>query len=841
MIKKRRPLLAAFCIPAAVMIAVILYKEIYPFGDRCFLRVDLYNQYLPFFTEFHRKLREGETLLFSWRAGLGANFPALYAYYLASPCNWLLLLCPQEYLIECMTGMIVIKIGLCGLSFAWYLKRHFGRDGYDITVFSLFYALSGFMAAYNWNIMWLDCIFIAPVIIFGLEDLIWRRRPFLYCISLGFSILTNYYISMLICIFLVFYCVVLLLAPPRSLALSFRLLCGRLKQFVLYSLLAAGLSGAVLVPGALAIRATRFDQMHMPSRTEIYFAPWEIVARHCMNVGTEIRNAHWPNIYCGAAVFLLIPLYIGCRQIRWREKLPRLAMLVLFAVSFSVNILDFFWHGMNFPDNLPARQSFLYLFLVLVMSYEAFIHYMRTCTFRGGKPSRQALSLLLSAFAGLFVLALCLLLRGGEVSSENVLFTMLYVLLYTILLLALSAAGFAGERSKKLRNVAALLVLCAAVTEAAGNTMTTSVMTTSRTEYLAYIHGRERLLAALDQEDGFYRVEEAGRMTKNDGMLGDYPTATFFSSTVNASMAHFYKRMGMSSSKVFYCFDGATPLTAALLNVRYMLTDSPALTGDLYTLLQKEGDVCLYENRYTLPPGFVVEQDSLEKWDMEEGDPARVQNLLAQALGVREPLFSAAGVLYEDGDGLLKIVEAGHYYVYPESCATRDIAASVGGEEKIFEKVYYPRMLDLGWCDAGEEVRLSQSGEIRNERKRLKLAAYRLSVPALEETIRCLAQSTLTIGEVTGRSLSGQVSAQRAGLLVTSIPGEDGWQASVDGRKVPVRLFGGAMLSVDVPAGVHAVAFIYTPPGRTPGIWLSLVCAAILILLYVFSRGYHRR
>ena len=76
MIKKRRPLLAAFCIPAAVMIAVILYKEIYPFGDRCFLRVDLYNQYLPFFTEFHRKLREGETLLFSWRAGLGANFPA---------------------------------------------------------------------------------------------------------------------------------------------------------------------------------------------------------------------------------------------------------------------------------------------------------------------------------------------------------------------------------------------------------------------------------------------------------------------------------------------------------------------------------------------------------------------------------------------------------------------------------------------------------------------------------------------------------------------------------------------------------------------------------------------
>ena len=60
--RKRRPLLAAFCIPTAIMLAVIVYKQIYPFGDRCFLRVDMYNQYMPFFTEFHRKLREGGSL-----------------------------------------------------------------------------------------------------------------------------------------------------------------------------------------------------------------------------------------------------------------------------------------------------------------------------------------------------------------------------------------------------------------------------------------------------------------------------------------------------------------------------------------------------------------------------------------------------------------------------------------------------------------------------------------------------------------------------------------------------------------------------------------------------------
>ena len=229
-IKRKRPLLLAFCIPAAVMLAALVYRGVYPFGDRCFLRVDLYNQYMPFFTEFHRKLREGESLFFSWRAGLGANFLALYAYYLASPVNFLLVFCPEEWIMEFMTALIVIKISLCGLTFAWYLKRHFGTDSYAVTLFSAGYALSGFMADYNWNIMWLDCIYLAPVVIFGLEELVGKKRPFLYTISLGICILTNYYISIMICIFLVLYFCIL------ALPLSLREKGRSLKRFLLYSL-----------------------------------------------------------------------------------------------------------------------------------------------------------------------------------------------------------------------------------------------------------------------------------------------------------------------------------------------------------------------------------------------------------------------------------------------------------------------------------------------------------------------------------------------------------------------------------------------------------------------------
>lgn len=184
-----------------------MIRGVYPFGERTFLRTDLYNQYAPFFSEFWRKLRSGDSLAYSWNVGMGSNFWALYAYYLASPFNFLVVFVPQTHIIEFMTALIVIKIGLSGFTFAWYLNRHFGEPGqnpsYGITCFGVLYALSGYMAAYSWNIMWLDCLILIPLIIWGLELLVKDGRCAVYCVCLGLSILSNYYLSIMICIFVV--------------------------------------------------------------------------------------------------------------------------------------------------------------------------------------------------------------------------------------------------------------------------------------------------------------------------------------------------------------------------------------------------------------------------------------------------------------------------------------------------------------------------------------------------------------------------------------------------------------------------------------------------------------
>lgn len=208
--------LFSFLAPALIMLVIFVLQEIYPFGERSFLHIDMYHQYFPFLVEFYHKLKNGESLFYSWNTGIGSNFLALYVYYLASPSNWLCVLVPERFLMEFLSYMVIIKIGLCGLTFTYYIRKHFRSDSWVILCFSLFYALSGFMAAYNWNVMWLDVIVLAPVIILGVERLVSEGKCYMYCIALGLSILSNYYLSIMLCLFLVLYFAVLLIAREPS-------------------------------------------------------------------------------------------------------------------------------------------------------------------------------------------------------------------------------------------------------------------------------------------------------------------------------------------------------------------------------------------------------------------------------------------------------------------------------------------------------------------------------------------------------------------------------------------------------------------------------------------------
>lgn len=819
---KKKICFFSFLLPFLSMMAIFIGNGIYPFGDQSFMHSDMYHQYVPFLEEFVRKVRDGEPLYYSWRIGMGSNYLSLYGYYSASPFNWLMLLLPEKYLIEFMSYMVVFKIGLCGFTFSWLLTEKFHTNDLSVLFFSTFYAMSGFVAAYNWNVMWMDTLVLAPLIVLGLEKLVFEKKYSLYCITLGLCILSNYYLSIMVCIFLCLYFLVLvpnLFGSDGWKAFSARLL-GAIGRFALFSLLAGGLAAVLLIPEIAALHATEFSEFNFPEKINWYFSFFDVIARHATGVSRETGLDHWPNIFCSSAVFFLIPLYIVNRKIPLKEKLGRLVLCTFFIVSFSVNTLNFIWHGFNYPDSLPARQSFLYILLVLLMCYEAFSKL-------DGFTMRE---LFVSLACGLGYL----LLAGKLVEDDA--FTQGTFVLSACLLAAYALLLYAWKKGKEkqpadslpYQRAIAIAVLALVAFESTYNMALTSVSTTSRSSYLESIPAYRELVARNEEKDSdFYRYEKLSRVTKNDGALAGYPTASLFSSTSNAAVQDWYDRMGMSESKVFYCFDGQTPLSAAFLNVRYLFSRSNAEDSSLYTLIDEQDGVYLYKNNKTLPAGFILQDGqnlSSSEFSEETSDPFEVQNQMAASVSTSDPLFVSIESEESGNQVFFDVYTEGHYYAYCKSSKIDTVSISSASVNKTYKKVKYDYILDLGRHETGDHVTLTN-----DEDSVLNAVVVRLDEAVLSRTLQTLSEQPFTVDSYDSSHLTGHVDVTKAGRLILSIANEPGWTMKVDGEAADYDVYDGVFLSVPLTEGSHTIELSYRPAGLTAGLIVSLICLLVFI------------
>ncbi|WP_394523046.1 YfhO family protein [Lacrimispora sp. JR3] len=807
LVKPADGLIAAFFVPVVIMIIIFAQRGIFPFGEESFLRTDMYHQYAPFFSEFRHKLTHGGSLLYSWDIGMGVNFAALYAYYLASPLNWLLIFCPKGNVIEFMTYMIVFKIGLSGLSFAWYLRKHFKTNDFGIAFFGIFYALSGYMAAYSWNIMWLDCILLFPIIMLGLERLVKEKKCFLYCITLGLSILSNYYISIMICIFMVLYFISLLILEGKR---PWRELLINIGHFALFSLIAGGLSAVVLLPEIYALQMTASGDFNFPQTFSSYFSIFDMLARHLPAVETEIGLDHWPNIYCGVGILMFFLLYLGSRRIRKKDKIVMCSLLLFFFASFSVNVLNFIWHGFHYPNSLPCRQSFLYIFLMLMVCYNAYIHLQET-------PWKH---IVLAFFASIIFV----IMAQKLITDDAFHFSVFYV---AIIFLAAYAGLVRLYQNGISRNVLVLVALGIVSLEAAVNTTVTSVTTTSRTSYIKDNKAAMELASSLMPNDSFYRVEKVTRKTKNDGAWLNFPSVSLFSSTANADLTRFFKKLGCESSTNAYSITGSTPLVDSLFAVKYALhSDETEGRDDISTLVSAGEEMYLRENTYALSLGFMVPYDLENNWQLDLTNPAEVQNDLSVVLGAN-PVLTEVPSEIKGTSFTFTPEKDGDYYVYVSNKKVEKVNAFIGERSESFDNVSRGYLLELGTVKAGEKVTINNED---NEQD-LVAVAYRFSPEGLKSVYDILNKNSLKLTKWTDTQIEGSVSADRAGLMFLSIPYDKGWTIWVDGKKVEAYKIFDTFLSVHMTAGTHEISLKYVPEGLKLG--GSITAGSILLLLVI--------
>jgi len=820
----------SFIIPIFIMGLMYMMREIYPFGDQMYLRSDMYHQYAPFYQDLANKIANGGSLTYTWNVGMGMNFTALAAYYLASPFNIILGCFTGEHIIEVMSVLIILKIALSSLAFTYYLSKHFHTKELHIAVFGLFYATSSYFAAFSWNIMWLDCMLLLPLIILGLERLVKQNKCLLYGATLGLAIFSNYYIAIMLCIFSVIYFVYLIIVDDNKKDLRYYL--KRLFHFAVFSGLAGGMAACLVIPEYFALMLTASGEFNFPETLTNYFSIFDMVSRSLMNVPVAIFEPHDPNLYCTVAVFLFLPLYWMNKETPVRQKVGKTVLLAIFLISFNMNIPNYIWHGLHFPNSLPCRQSFIYIFLILTMSYEGLRHVKEY-------SNKQIFGVFGAA------VAIMILIEELYVSSDFD-FTIVYFSLGFLVMYMIVMFSFRNKNARKVLTIYLLFVV--AITEIIINTNETALSVTSRTYYVSDNTAITKLIdrAKAQETNLFYRTEKYTRRTKNDSAWHQYRGMSTFSSTAVEGISNFYNKLGLQESYNAYAFYGATPVTASLFSVKYVFSNDLRAeypTEELFgtELTDDNKEIHLYENKYTLPIGFMIPSDTKDNWDFEASNPFYVQNsFIESATGVQD-VFMNVNMVSSGNSVSIEPEGKADIYFYVNNTDVEKVDVSVyskdgsyvSGKGSSYSNLNHNYICHIGVLEEGETATVTINGD--SDVSVLQLYAYSFNADNFIEVFNLLNEGGLTLTHFEDTKLEGVVTAKEDGMMYTSISYEKGWKVYVDGEEVKTECLKDALLTFPVSAGTHSIRFEYFPEGLKTGLIISGLSLGIFLLIAVFA------
>ena len=357
-------LLYAFTIPAITVLISFAFKELSPFGTRSILSMDGFSQYYPMLMNMSESVKEGE-LFYSFSGALGFNLWAQNAYYTNSPLWLIVYLLPHSFQAAAIDLIVMLKIALAGLFFALRItkkgkEKNYKKRFFLYTTLSVCYALSGYMLAFINQLMWTDVIVLLPLVIFGLEELFEKEKTLLYTVTLFLSIWSCFYISYMVCLFLCLYFVYLSFKEKNKLTRIIR----KGVIFSLSSVFAGGMAGVVLLPTIKALSLTMASDMGFTGKLQIKYGISEFLKQLLPFQKVSLEYGA-PNLYCSVFAVALMCAFFFMKKIPKRERAVSLVFLLFMLVTMSVNLGEFVWHGFHFPNQLPARQSFLLIFLIL--------------------------------------------------------------------------------------------------------------------------------------------------------------------------------------------------------------------------------------------------------------------------------------------------------------------------------------------------------------------------------------------------------------------------------------------------------------------------------------------
>lgn len=784
----------AFLIPFLIVILVFINLRLTPFGNANLLISDTGTQYLSFLTNLRNTLISGKLSFYSFSLSLGDNIFPLMAYYLLSPFNLILFLFPANQITTAIDIIILLKISTIGLTMSYFLKNVYQLK-YSNLLFSTVFAMSGFVALYFYDLMWLDALILLPLVTLGIRRIFYQGSSKLYVISLLMTIVTNYYLGYMTCLFSVCYFLYLCYLEKRFPKKT-------VGKYIVASILGGLMSAIILIPTLLGMMQTSKQQLKLAS-----FLPTPTFGLSAFSqlgvVGSDYtqRVSHNPSFYMSCVVAILVLLFFFNRNIARRQKTSAGLLLLTLFLGLFIRTFNTMWQMFQQPAGFPFRNVYFFAFFAIILAYEAFQN----------KNTNKNIFLATVLIMAMVTIGYFFAVKNSQLVNVKYLPISLGFIVASGLLLAVY------QRSNYYK---AFIVLLTCLELAVNfNFSLTGAHFGDQGPYEKNYRIENKWFKKIQAADSsFYRVDNEKSLINgafdikynnyNDALLFNSRGVSLYSSTLNDQTRQMLNKLGYFSRNSRRIGSlGGTQLTDALLAVKYRLSmsknDYDLFTNKVLTLGNVTDRSIL---KVTLGNNAFQNQERIwksltDKWEDYFLAP-KVQSSGSKTLVVKP---QATGRLYLLKPKGLTSLKVDNKKIDVSSVSTGDV-------------------IDLGKQQQNQSVTINSSKKIPIK----KLAT--LNEQTFAQSVNKLNQQKLNVYKSTSDNMLGTVTiAKKNQGLFLSIPFDKGWHATVDGKEVPLQQVAGNLSYLKLDKGFHQIELQY----KVPGLQLGAIVSFISLIIYV--------
>lgn len=803
-----------------LIILVFFYiNNITPFGSKDFTVIDFYHQYFPMTSELINRILNSKTLLFSFNGSL--PFIRNLYNYLSSPFN-ILLLPFKDNLSTGFSLLIAIKAILASTTICYYLTKNIKNSILSIPI-SISYGFSSYYIAYHWNIMWLDGMIFLPLIILGLEKIIKENKSLLYIITLSISIFSNYYIGYMICIFTFIYFQFYYLLNYKFNIKDFLI---KFKNYILYSIISIGIISIVVIPIYFSLSSISATKDTFPSIFETEFNIINFILNNfSLSKPTALisENIPLPNTSSSLLIFILIPLFFINKNINKKEKILYALLLLTLFLCMHNTFINFIWHGFHFPNDLPYRQSFIYIFITIIIAYKSLINikYINT----------KKLLITLTVFILLIILSKIIKFDNLQ-NKVLIINTILLIIYFTILIINI--------KNKKYTQFALITIVAI---ETCISCVYNIKPDHNGKDLDNSIKNYQYIKNILPQENEFYRIEKINRDTYNDPALNNYYGISVFSSMTYEDISKIQRKLGNGSNNInSYYYNLQTPIYNSMFNIKY-LVGKFNYNKSFYKENKNEG---IKEYKYPLSIAYKV-NNNIKNWDTSSNNPFTVQESFIKESTGFDNMFNKLNINFKD---IVPEITNNGYFINSRICSinlendrngdvylyidSNNLSSILVNGESYFIATNEPYIINLGYFSKYDDINItmyfSYGDTSYNE---FNIYAYSFNENNFKKAYNSLNDEILNISSFKENHIKGYINLKESGVIFTSIPYDNSWKIKVDNKYIDFYKIGESYIGFNLNEGYHNIEFIYKTKGLKTGAIISTISLISTIYLYI--------